>query len=354
MITRYDKRVSCPRRLIEKFRSHFNSDRGSGKSPSRSYTTGEEHRARAKGPGMGHRNLCCRALFVLTVLCLVHYSLSGQDRASYLTNMLTESDSNYIFVVAHRGDWRNAPENSLQAVENCIAMGVDMVEIDVRLTKDSVFVLMHDDTIDRTTNGKGRVAELTWPELSQLRLRDGIGAVTNHRIPTLEQVFQLTDGKILVNLDKAYGHLQLMYDYLREKKLLDQVVFKDWMKDYHMLRADLDSRLDSILFIPIVSLDEPGWREVILSYSEKTAPVAFELLFKEEGYESEAVRMIKKIGSRVWINSLWPEFNAGHNDERAVYDPEGTYGWLVYKGTSLIQTDRPELLISFLRDQGVR
>ena len=58
-------------------------------------------------------------------------------------------------VVSHRGDWRNAPENSIQAFRNCIDMGVDMVELDLKKTKDGVLVLMHDKKIDRTMNGKG-------------------------------------------------------------------------------------------------------------------------------------------------------------------------------------------------------
>ena len=73
-----------------------------------------------------------------------------------ITN-LKDSKNNQVIVVAHRGDWRNAPENSLQAIQNCIDMGVDMVEIDIRETKDCHLVLMHDKTLDRTTNGKGEI-----------------------------------------------------------------------------------------------------------------------------------------------------------------------------------------------------
>lgn len=78
---------------------------------------------------------------------------------------LEDSENKEIIVVAHRGDWRHAPENSLQAIKNCIDMGVDMVEIDIRKTKDGQLVLMHDGTVDRTTNGKGRVSDLTLESL---------------------------------------------------------------------------------------------------------------------------------------------------------------------------------------------
>ena len=78
-----------------------------------------------------------------------------------LIKSLKNADSDRVIVVAHRGDWRNAPENSLQAIKNCIDMGVDIVEIDVRETKDGHLVLMHDKTINRTTNGKGKVNSWT-------------------------------------------------------------------------------------------------------------------------------------------------------------------------------------------------
>ena len=64
---------------------------------------------------------------------------------------LEDSKNDQIIVIAHRGNWHNAPENSLQAIQNSIEMGVDMVEIDIRETKDGKLVLMHDQSIDRTT-----------------------------------------------------------------------------------------------------------------------------------------------------------------------------------------------------------
>ena len=62
--------------------------------------------------------------------------------------------SKYVVVASHRGDWRNYPENSIPAIESVIRMGVDIMELDLKLTKDSVLVLCHDHTIDRTTTGR--------------------------------------------------------------------------------------------------------------------------------------------------------------------------------------------------------
>ena len=84
----------------------------------------------------------------------IQLAYSQTERIMYLKEKLETPNDNHVMVVAHRGDWRNAPENSLQAIQYCIDMGVDMVEIDVRKTKDGHIVLMHDGSIDRTTNGR--------------------------------------------------------------------------------------------------------------------------------------------------------------------------------------------------------
>ena len=83
-------------------------------------------------------------------------------------------------VVSHRGDWRNAPENSLQAIQNCIDMGVDMVEVDLKKTKDGHLIVMHDQTIDRTTTGKGKPENYTLEELRRFRLKNGLASSSFH------------------------------------------------------------------------------------------------------------------------------------------------------------------------------
>ena len=75
--------------------------------------------------------------------------------------------SKYVVVASHRGDWRNYPENSIPAIESVIRMGVDIMELDLKLTKDSVLVLCHDHTIDRTTTGRGRVCDITYDSIQR-------------------------------------------------------------------------------------------------------------------------------------------------------------------------------------------
>ena len=125
------------------------------------------------------------------------------NRLDRILYQLKNPSENNVLVIAHRGDWRHAPENSLQAIENCIAMGVDIVEIDVRPTKDGELVLMHDEKIDRTTTGKGYVWDWPLDSLKKLYLRNGANHPTHHKIPTLEEAMMAAKGKIMVNLDKC-------------------------------------------------------------------------------------------------------------------------------------------------------
>lgn len=80
-----------------------------------------------------------------------------------------------VLVASHRGQWRSAPENSLGAIDQAIKDGAEIVEIDVRLTSDGVPVLMHDSTVDRTTDGRGQVADLSLAQIKNLRLQEGLG-----------------------------------------------------------------------------------------------------------------------------------------------------------------------------------
>jgi glycerophosphoryl diester phosphodiesterase len=83
-----------------------------------------------------------------------------------------------VYVAAHRGDWRDAPENSIRAMKDAEQMGVDIVEFDLKKTSDGQLVVMHDKTLDRTTTGSGAVSDHTLAEVERLKLRAGTGHPT--------------------------------------------------------------------------------------------------------------------------------------------------------------------------------
>ena len=287
---------------------------------------------------------------ILGILFTVIGVLNAQDKIASLRNNLLHDDTHSVLVVSHRADWRNAPENSLQAIKNCIAMGVDMVEIDLKKTKDGQLILLHDKTIDRTTTGKGKPEDYTLAELRQFRLRNGAGHKTDHVIPTFEEVMTLCKGKILVNVDKGYDYFKDAYAILEKTGTVQQCIMKAGLP-YEQVRMENGGVLEKMIFMPVINLHKDGAETIIDGYMKNLKPVAYELVFDNDGEEVQ--RLIKKVrdsGAKVFINSLWAELCGGHYDDRAVEqnEPDESWGWIIGQGVKLIQTDRPQQLLKYL------
>lgn len=260
-----------------------------------------------------------------------------------------------VLVVAHRGNWRSdAPENSLAAIEESIKMKIDIVELDVWKTKDGHLVLMHDDTVDRTTNGKGRISDLTLAEIKQLCLKDKNGNLTKHRVPTLEEGLRKAKGRIMVNLDKAYGIFDDAYKIIEKTGTEDMIIMKGAAGAADVKR-DLGKYLDKIIYMPVVGLDESNAECRILDFLTELSPVAFELCYsnRESTMPANAEKLLKG-RSLIWYNTLWDSLAGGHTDDKALDDPEGNYGYLIDQlGARIIQTDRPETLLNYLRKRNL-
>ncbi|WPU92722.1 glycerophosphodiester phosphodiesterase family protein [Mucilaginibacter sabulilitoris] len=122
-------------------------------------------------------------------------------------------------ISGHRGGTTTGyPENCGATFENTLKHTPAFFEIDPRLTKDSVVVLMHDETLDRTTTGKGKVSDYTFAELQQFRLKDPQGNVTDYKIPTLKDVILWSKGKTVLNLDHKDVPLEMTAKILKECK----------------------------------------------------------------------------------------------------------------------------------------
>jgi glycerophosphoryl diester phosphodiesterase len=109
--------------------------------------------------------------------------------------------------IAHRGASGTFPENTLSAFRAAIAAGADMCELDAQRTRDGAIVVIHDDTVNRTTGGRGRVADMTLDELRRLDAAAKFkGAIRGERIPALDEVFETARGKMGINVElKAVG-----------------------------------------------------------------------------------------------------------------------------------------------------
>jgi glycerophosphoryl diester phosphodiesterase len=113
-----------------------------------------------------------------------------------------------VLAIAHRGFSGAAPENTLAAFKRAMEVGSDMIELDVHLSKDGQVVVIHDDTLKRTTSGAGKVADLTLQELKKLDAGKWFGSrFFGEKIPTLREVLELTRGKIPVHIELKEGDL---------------------------------------------------------------------------------------------------------------------------------------------------
>jgi len=205
---------------------------------------------------------------LLVVIAIIAYSACAQAQsgklhvlhiknAEELRAFFKYTGHDIPFISGHRGGVNKGyPENSIEAFENTLRHTPATFEVDPRLTKDSVIVLMHDATLDRTTTGTGKVSDYTLAELKQLRLRDVEGNVTPYRIPTLEEAIRWSRGKTVLILDKkdvpfemtariiedlhAEGHVMVTVHNAREAKFYHdrnkEIVFEAFVKTQKALQ----------------------------------------------------------------------------------------------------------------------
>lgn len=274
-------------------------------------------------------------------------------RSEQIRNELLDPTSNKVLVVSHRADWRNYPENSMEAINSAIEMGVDILEIDIQCTADSQLILMHDSKIDRTTTGKGRVSEMTLDSIQQFVLKNGVSIRTRYHIPTLREVLLACQGKVLINLDKADRYFDLVVPLLEETGTTRQIIMKG-RKPAHEVDSLYGQYLEELIYMPIVSMDKEEDIEVLKGHIPANR-CAYELTFKAEPTYMLQANDLLKGKSRIWVNCLWDTLCGGHEDDQAIVNPDEHYGYLIHTlGTSIIQTDRPEFLIDYLKKHNLR
>lgn len=270
------------------------------------------------------RNICCclAALLIVT-------------SATAQTTALPEQKHRFT-IVAHRGDHVEVPENTLAAYQKAIEHGIDYVEIDLRTTKDSVLVIMHDGTVDRMTDGKGKVKDLTVAEIQQLKVQDKTKPGTpTYAIPTFDEVLKTCKNKVHIYLDFKDASVQQAYDMIRKYHMEHEVVvyinapqqFTDWK------RIAPEMPLMASLPGNIKSIDE------LKAFISKT-PVAL-LDGDYSDYTAELVEAAKAAGI-----TAWPDIQSA--GESANWDKA------LLLGFTGLQTDHPAALAAYLHSKGLR
>ncbi|KKB44779.1 glycerophosphodiester phosphodiesterase family protein [Bacillus thermotolerans] len=256
-----------------------------------------------------------------------------------------------LMITAHRGQWRDYPENSLMAIDEAIRDGAEIVEIDVRLTADGVPVLMHDTTVDRTTNGTGKVSDYTLAEIKKLRLKEGLGgegaALTDHSIPTLEEAMRVVKGRAIVNLDKGWSIREEMYDVLVKTGTVDHALFKGSPNVEEA--AAFMAKDPEILYMHIIN---DATADVVDTFPGRQ-PVAYEVVFdqlSDPQIQPDKIEQIQK-NSRVFINTMWYGLASTYTDESSLRDVELGWEAVTDLRATILQTDNLEAM-DYWRDGG--
>lgn len=265
-----------------------------------------------------------------------------------------------VLVMAHRGCWEGgAPEVSVAAVRACEAIGPDLVELDVQRTRDGELVLMHDETVDRMTDGRGRIADMTTAEIRALRLRERDGGpaarLTDEHVPTLEEGLRAAKGRFVVNLHLKLPVEREVAEVVKRLGMAGQVT--SWVSG----RAD-DARLAAsplrgvVRMIPIIGAcggtpDAPCRPNAPADYAF-LRPAGFYVIPEESVSGAPALAFIgdaaaaeRPEGAWIMASTLFEADMLPRAERRAVWRR------LIDRGVGLIMTDRPADLIDLLDER---
>jgi len=241
---------------------------------------------------------------------------------------------NEIVIIAHRGDHTIAPENSLLAIKNAIEDEADYVELDLRTTKDNQLILMHDATVDRMTNGHGKVANMLLDSIKALKLfNKSISNSDTLQVPTFEAALQYCKDKINIYLDFKEANVQQAYAAIKEAKMEDKVVvyintpnqyleWRKWVPEMPLilsLTTKLNDSLAMVNYLSKIKIDilDGNWNE----------------------YSKELVNAARNLGVPVWA------------DMQSRVEEEDYWEKGYQLGLAGIQTDHPKELVKYIKNK---
>jgi glycerophosphoryl diester phosphodiesterase len=274
-----------------------------------------------------------------TLLLLFISSFGSAQSIDKILAKFHDANSEYVMVAAHRAGHNGFVENSIPAIQHAMDLGVDIIELDVKVTKDGVVVLNHDGTIDRTTNGTGNPEEYTWKDLQNFRLKMPDGTLTNERLATFEEALNLVKGKAMIDIDIKTSNLKPIIDVIKKTNTANQVFFFD--NDYDALKEVLSMMPEAIIMPRAYSY------EMADSALKVFTPAVVHI--DESFYTPEVTSLIRTKNARIWINALGEQDYLIHEGET-----EKALKNLLKYGANIIQTDEPELLIPLLELRGLR
>ncbi|MCP4610978.1 MAG: glycerophosphodiester phosphodiesterase family protein [Planctomycetes bacterium] len=260
--------------------------------------------------------------FIICFLSITSINCTGLKRESI--KALFPPKHGDVYVVAHRGAHIGIPENTLAAYEAAIAMGVDFVEVDLRMTRDGHIVSIHNKDIDSyVTNGEqGLVSELTLEQLKQLDIGSRISSHwSNERIPTFEEILELCKGRVGIYLDLKDAPVEKLVYIVKEWGMAGQVL---WYADFEELERIAKLCPECIL------MPDPGSEENLRKVIERFQPLVIATVWRY--YSQSFVAKCHQADAIVIV------------DESAPTCWEDAFEW----DSDGIQTDHPAQLIAFM------
>jgi len=234
-------------------------------------------------------------------------------------------------ISAHRGgrDIAGFPENSLEVFTYTLERTPAMLECDVNVTSDGTLILMHDNSLDRTTTGTGTVQEMPWSAMEDLFLVDDAGNTTEFRIPTFAEALDYAQGKALLSVDVKRGvDFARVVQLIEEKDMVDYVV----VITYNTEDAETVHRLNEDLMISVSIRNQEEWQRM------KNTDIPFE-------------RMVAFTGTRLSPKALFDTLHTydipailgtlGNLDQRVAARGDSLYLEYLDLGADILATDRP-------------
>lgn len=300
-----------------------------------------------------------RPLMVLALACMA----SAAQASPADTMHRIRDPQGGLIVVAHRGCHEAAPlhrlgttpENSAAALTQCVAIGADVMETDVRRSRDGYLVIIHDDRVDRTTDGSGKVADLSLAQLKALHLRQDEGGpavpLTDQRVLTLDEMLTLAKNRIVLNLDVKDAIYGEVVEAVHRAGAQDRVIVKTFAGVASQPLAAI-APYDRVPFAPIPITAEPNAADVPQIIERqmrgRVKPLAVELPALPLATLPSVMARAKAVGVPIWVNTLFKGFVTGMGgDPEARRDPAAVWGWLADMGVRLIQTDAVEALVRY-------
>ena len=245
-----------------------------------------------------------------------------------------------VSAIAHRGFSSAAPENTLAAFRQAIELGPEMMECDVRRSRDGRLVVIHDAKVDRTTNGTGLVADMTLAEIKALDAGSRFGPeFAGERIPTLEELLDLIKGtgvKLIIEI-KEYGIEDQVVAIVQGKQVEDQIIIGSFHHKIGVRMPELDPKIP---FSVIIAIDHPIGDEEAVRLADEAAAQNCRLYALN--YQAATPAIIKAVHTGNMVMEVW------------TVDKEEDMRPMVEMGVDVIASNHLALLLRVLSDMGVR